>query len=214
VNLDGATSVADVISRVQTAATSNASNGGVPVVLTVGAPGAAGTDINIGLAATGNGFVIEDGTAGVQAFRVTQLGESLAADNLGIYQNAGTGSSITGTDNSQVRVDSVFSHLIALRDALMNDDSTGITIAGGDIEGDVERLAQARADAGVRAQRVSQQQARSGDMKIVEQSMVSTLQDADVTEVITRFTLLQQQMQAALSVGAKNLQLSLLDFLR
>lgn len=214
VNLDGAASVADVIGRIQTAATANATNGGLPVVLNVGAPGAVGTDINIGLAATGNGFVIEDGTAGAQAFRVVQLGQSLAADNLGIYQNAGTGSTINGTDNSPVRVDSIFSHLMALRDALMNDDSSGITVAGGDIERDTERLAQARADVGVRAQRVTQQQERSGDMKIVEQSMVSTLQDADPTEVITRFTQLQQQMEAALSVGARNLQMSLLDFLR
>ncbi len=214
VNLDGAVSVADVISRIQSAATSNATNGGAPVVLNVGAPGAAGTDINIGLATTGNGIVIEDGTAGGQAFRVVQLGQSLAADNLGIYQNAGTGSTINGTDNCPVRVDSIFSHLIALRDALLRDDSSGITVAGGDIERDIERLAQARADVGVRAQRVMKQQERSGDMKLVEQSMISTLQDVDPTEVITRFTQLQQQMEAALSVGARNLQMSLLDFLR
>jgi len=48
----------------------------------------------------------------------------------------------------------------------------------------------------------------------MEKTTLSDLQDADLTEVITRFTQLQTQLQASLRVGAQNLQLSLLDFLR
>jgi flagellin-like hook-associated protein FlgL len=44
--------------------------------------------------------------------------------------------------------------------------------------------------------------------------MLSELQDADMTEAITRFTQLQQQLQATLQVGATNMRMSLLDFLR
>lgn len=44
--------------------------------------------------------------------------------------------------------------------------------------------------------------------------MFSNLQDADLTEIITRFTQLMQQLEGSLSVGAQNLRLSLLDFLR
>ena len=44
--------------------------------------------------------------------------------------------------------------------------------------------------------------------------MLSQLQDADLTEVLTRFQQLQLQLQASLQVGSANQQLSLLDFLR
>ena len=44
--------------------------------------------------------------------------------------------------------------------------------------------------------------------------MLSELQDAEMTEVITRFVQLQQQLQASLQVGAQFLRTSLLDFLR
>jgi flagellin-like hook-associated protein FlgL len=43
--------------------------------------------------------------------------------------------------------------------------------------------------------------------------MLSTLRDADMTEVITKFMQLQQQLQASLQVGAQNMQVSFLDFL-
>jgi len=206
VNIDGAASVSDVIAAVTSAATTAG--------VTVGTPGTAGTDFNIGLASVGNGLVLEDGTAGAGEFRVQQLGESLAADHLGIYSNAGTGNTISGADNSMVQVHSVFSHLIALRDALLTDDALGITLAGGKIETDIEQLAQVRADVGVRAQQVAHQQERSADLRITEESLLSGLRDADLTEVITRFTQLQQQLQASFQVGAQVDQLSLLDFLR
>jgi flagellin-like hook-associated protein FlgL len=44
--------------------------------------------------------------------------------------------------------------------------------------------------------------------------MLSDLRDADFTEVVTKLLQLQQQLQASLQVGAQNLQLSFLDFLR
>lgn len=206
VNIDAASNVGDVIAAIRTAATTAG--------LRVGAPGAAGTDLNIGLASTGNGLALEDGTSGAAEFKVVQLGESLAADNLGIYTNAGSGSTIQGKDNSKVQVDSVFSHLIALRNSLEGDDARGITLAGGALEKDIDTLARVRADIGVRAQRVQQQQQRSADLKITEQSMLSDLQDSDLSAVITKFTQLQQQMEASLKVGAQMLQQSLMDFLR
>jgi flagellar hook-associated protein 3 FlgL len=75
-------------------------------------------------------------------------------------------------------------------------------------------VSQARATVGVRAQRVESQQQRSQDLGLMEEVLLSDLQDADITEVITRYTQLQTELQASLQVGAQNLQLSLLDFLR
>jgi flagellin-like hook-associated protein FlgL len=178
------------------------------------AAGVGAGDFNIALATNGNGLVVSDNTAGAEAFNVTFLNESQASVDLGIFKNAGADSEIAGKDVAMVRADSVFTHLINLRAALVNDSDSGITLAAERIESDIDTLARVRADVGVRAQQIESQQTRSSELKILERSMLSELQDADLTEVITRFTQLQQQLQASLSVGAQRLQLSLLDFLR
>lgn len=200
VDLTGAQTVDDVINAINAAAT--------------GAGLTLGVDFTAGLAATGNGFVFDDLTAGGNDFRIANANTSLAGTHLGIVGNAGGGATLAGQDNAQVRVENAFTHLINLRDALTSDSTSGITLAGGGLEEDVDRIVAARAVIGVQARRIEDQDVRSQDMKLAEQSMLSTLKDADLTEVISRFTQLQTQLQASLSVGAQNLQLSLLDFLR
>ena len=106
--------------------------------LTVGTPGAGGTDFNVGLALDGNGLLFEDGTAGANDFRVCRLGLSLAATHLGIYTNAETGNSIQGQDLATVRVDSVFTHMIALRQIFGHNDQLGIEIAEVTLESDLK----------------------------------------------------------------------------
>ncbi len=208
VNLDGLSTVGQVITAIQAAAASAAP----PLV--VGDPGDGGTDLNLGLAPDGNGFQFEDNTAGPNDFRVVNLGVSLAATHLGFYENVRTGGTIVGADVAQVRAESIFTHLIDLHVALVNDDSSGIIIAGDAIEADIESLARVRADVGVRSRQVEQQQRRSGDLKNTELTMLSGIRDTDFTTAITEFLQLQQQLEASLRVGAQNLQLSFLDFLR
>lgn len=207
VNIDTAQTVGDVIDLIRSAAEA------VLGVGNVGWPGQVGTLFNVGLAPDGNGLYMEDNTAGAGDFRVVQLGTSLAATDLGIYRNAQGGSVLAGTDVAKVRVEGVFTHLIALRDALVGDDSRGITLATSALERDVELLAQARADVGVRARRIQQQIERSEQMKLAEQTMLSELRDTDMTAVLVRYSLLQQQLEAGLRMGAQYMQLSLLDFL-
>ena len=206
VNLDGVSTVNEAITAIANAATTAG--------LTVGGVGSGGTNFNIGLATDGNGFTFEDNTAGANDFQVVQLNTSLAATHLGIYQNAGAGGSIIGDDNAKVQVDSIFTHLINLHDALVNDDTAGIVFAGDGMERSIDQLARARADAGVRANRIEQEQERSQELRRLEETTLDELRGADITAVITRFAQLQQQMQASLSIGAQNLQVSFLDFLR
>ncbi|MBI1336354.1 MAG: hypothetical protein GC164_05270 [Phycisphaera sp.] len=207
VNIDNLTTVQQVIDAITASAESALGIGNV------GAPGSA-QPFNVGFKADGNGLYFEDNTAGASDFRVMQLGQSLTATDLGIYSNAGTGTSLTGTDNATVRSDGLFTHLIALRDALLSDDSRGITFAGDGIERSINEIARVRAGVGVRAQRVTQQQQRSQDLGLSEKSLLSDLRDTDLTEAITRFGQLQQQLQASLTLGAQAQQLNLLDFLR
>jgi flagellar hook-associated protein 3 FlgL len=200
IDASGLGTVSELITAIQTSATT----AGVTL----------GVDFSVALATTGNGLDFQDFTAGASGFTITRVDESLVADQLGILKEAGTPATFQSTDNATVRVENVFTHLSDLRDALLNDDTRGITLAGTNIDQDTRSVTQARATVGVRAQRVQRQQERSQDLGLMEQTMLSDLQDADLTEVITRFQQLQTQLQASLRVGAQNLQLSLLDFLR
>jgi flagellar hook-associated protein 3 FlgL len=199
VDASGLGTVGEFITAIQTSATT----AGVIV----------GTDFTVGLATTGNGLAFQDNT-GPSGFTITRVGQSLVADQLGILKEDGAATSFQSEDKATVRVENVFTHLVDLRNSLLNNDTLGITLAGTNIEEDTRSVTQARATVGVRAQRIEQQQERSQDLGLMEEIMLSDLQDADLTEVITRFQLLQTQLQASLQVGAQNLQLSLLDFLR
>jgi flagellin-like hook-associated protein FlgL len=200
VDLTAASTVADVISLTRAAATA----AGVSV----------GADFDIDLATTGNGFTVSDNTVGASDFAVTNAGLSFAAENLGIKVNAGAAGTIAGTDQSKVRVENMFTHLQELSTALRNNNERGITLAGSALEDDIDSVVSARARVGVQARRVDDQLTLIEDRDIQEQTMLSQLQDADLTEVLTRFQQLQLQLQASLQVGSAGQQLSLLDFLR
>ena len=200
VDLDGVTTVDGVIAAVEAAATT----AGVAV----------GTDFTIGMAATGNGLALADNTAGGGEFRVVHVNGSLAAEHLGIMQNVGAAGTIAGADNAKVVVDSVFTRLMNLRDSLRGNDELGITLAGGNVERELESVAQTRAEIGIQSRRVQDAQSRSEYMSVMEESMLETLQGADFAELITRVTQLQTQLQASMQVGSTRLQQSLLDYLR
>lgn len=192
VNLDGAATVQDVITAINTAG---------------------GGNVTASLAADGNGLVLTDNIGGAGAFRVTALNNSFAAGDLGIAQSV-SGATITGEDNATVATDSVFSHLIALRDGLLANDTRRITLAGERITADVNRIAVVRAQAGVRSNRLALQKDITQERKLQTETLLSGLRDTDFAEAISRFQLLQQQLQASMLSGQTLLTTSLLDFLR
>ena len=113
-----------------------------------------------------------------------------------------------------MRAESIFTHLISLRDSLVANDTLGITLAGEGIEKDIDIVARARADVGVRSRRLENQEERLNELQLQERAILSDLRDSDLTEAISQLALLQQQLQASLQGGLVGLQLSLLDFLR
>ena len=200
VNLDGLNTVGEVVTAVGAAAT--------------GAGLTLGVEFDVGFPAVGNGLVLTDNTVGGNDFEVVNLDTSLAATHLGLVFNAGAGATIDSGDQTKVRVESAFTHLQELAAALRNNDEIGITVAGEKMENDLSALTQARAIVGGQARSAQERIDRSLSVQQVEQTLLSEVQDADLTEVISRFTLLQQQLQATLQTGARSFQLSLLDFLR
>ena len=199
VDLAGAETVQDVVDTIAAAAA--AAGIAVPA------------EFDVGLAADGNGLALSDTTAGGADFRVVARNNSAAAADLGILQGT-SGATIAGEDRATVAVDGVFAHLIALRDALMADDEAGIAFATGKLDADIARAAEARAEVGVRAQRVEAALTREEDLRVQDLSLKSTLQDLDVTSAAIRFGQLQQQLQAGLSTAGRISNLTLLDFLR
>ena len=170
-------------------------------------------DFEARLATDGNGIEMEDLTGGAGTFSVTALNGSQAAEDLGIAGDA-AGAVITGEDRATVAVDSVFSHLIALRDALLANDSAGISLATSRIEDDIPRVAEARATVGVRTRRVVDATTHEEDLRVQDISLRSEVQDLDYTEAAIRFATLQTQLQAALTSSSQMMSMSLLDFLR
>lgn len=200
VNIDGAITVDDVVTDIENAATLAG--------LTLGA------DFTVQMAADGNGIELIDGIGGAGPFRVISLNDSPAASDLGILQNVGAGTTITGVDNAQIRTDSVFAHLIMLRDSLLNNDERLLTIAGQRVREDIDRVTVVRSSNGVRANRAQAEADRIESRKLQTSAVISDLRDTDFAEAISRFTQMQQQLEANLQVSGRTLQLNLLNFLR
>ncbi|MEX2218489.1 MAG: flagellin [Phycisphaerales bacterium] len=172
-------------------------------------------DFNASLADGANGIALAQNPAWTGSPSIKQENNSPAAEQLGLL--AGSFDVTTGVwqgaDRATVRVDNLFTHLIDLRDALMSNDTTGITLAGERLESSVKRLAETRALVGGYAKRVIDGTVRQEDLNVLDQKARSQLQDTDFTEAATRFSLLQTQLQAALTVTAQSFSRSLLDFL-
>jgi len=197
VDIDGAVTVQDVLARINAAAA---------------AAGLTPAEFTAGLVAVGNGISLQDATVGTTTAVTARNGSSTALD-LGILGST-TAAELAGTDRAKVAVDSVFSHMIALRNALLQNDTQGIEIAAGKFDSDLVRAAQTRAEVGVRTQRVEDAAIREEDLIIQDKSLRSEIQDLDFAAASTRFASLQQQLEAGLAVAARSTSLSILDFLR
>jgi flagellin-like hook-associated protein FlgL len=165
----------------------------------------------------GNGILFTDAAGGAQTMQVTSL-NGYAAEDLGLLAGEGSvttgvGAELAGEDRATVRVDSLFSTLIELRESLLNDDVRGITFAGGRLDADAERLTESRALVGSRTATVERVRERQQQNELLDREIKSQLQDLDFFEASSRYSLLQTQLQAALTVTAQSQQLSLINFL-
>lgn len=154
-------------------------------------------------------------TLGPGAITVAKQNNSAAAEGLGLLNGVydGTSATFIAQDQAQVRVNNLFTTLMELRDALRADNTTGITLAGEDLETATDRLSEARALVGVYANRVTRATQRQEDLNVLDEQLRTNVQDLDYAEAAVRFNSLRTQLQAALQSGAQIQNLSLLDFL-
>ncbi|HUO10353.1 MAG TPA: flagellar hook-associated protein FlgL [Phycisphaerae bacterium] len=198
VNLTGAQTIQDVLNRINTA---------------TGNTGA--THVLAQLNTTGNGIELVDNSAGAGALAVSDINGSNAAQQLGILKTASAPTStINGDDVNPVQPQGLFTSLIKLRNALLNNDTPGITAAGTLLQNDLSRITQVQGVVGAQQQDLQNRTTALQDDQTQLQSSLSLLQDTDMTTVITQFQQLQTAYTAALQIGAKQYQSNLLDFIQ
>lgn len=200
VDLSGAETVGDVLAKLQDAAA-----GATPPI----APG----EFTAELASSGNGIVLTDNSGGMTGtFTVTPENGSRAAEALGLMAPV-SGNVISGEDRSKVAVESLFTHLKALEEALISNDQWSIERAAIDLQDDLDRLINVRGMAGARGERLVLAKDREIELSIVEASLLGEARDLDLTDAALQLTNLEQQLQATLAVTARMQQLTLLNWL-
>ncbi len=179
------------------------------------AAGKAPGDFTAQLPTDRNGLQLDQSGAFGGSMVITRKNNSTAPEQLGLLDGGvdASGNSFISTDRAKVRVDNLFTHLIDLRDALRNNDTSGIQFASDKIQEAGVRLTETHGLVGGYAKRVDDETRREEERVILNETTRSSLRDTDFAEAATRLTLLQTQLQAALQVTASNSQLSLLNFL-
>ena len=173
---------------------------------------AAGTAVTASFATTGNGIVLTDNTTGTGKLTVTPINAATTAADLGLT-TAAVGNTITGTDVNPVNVSGIFTDLNNLRNALNNNDTSGITLAAEGLTNDSQKVTDVSGSVGAQLQDL---QSRSSDLSsqtLANQTLLSTFQDVDYTTAATTYQTLQTSLQASLLVTANTLQISLLNYI-
>lgn len=191
VDIDGATTVQDVITRINSAA---------------------GGAVSAGFAATGNGIILTDLTAGGGTLTATPLNGSTALTDLGLNKPSAAGV-VTGDDVNAVRASGIFSDMLALISGLQSGDTAAVTQAAQGLKNGETGVVQIRAAAGARVQDLETRKDRLDQQDIATKALLSDLQDTDYTEAIARFQTLQNALEASMKTAGTMMQMSLMDFI-
>ena len=196
VNLDGATTLGDVVDRINEAAI------------------AAGVPLLASLTASGDGWQIADETGGTGALNVFPLNDTVDAAALGLNRSADpSADALVINDLSTADGDDVLATLFDLEQALRDDDTSAITAAGERLTGVTEDVTRLRGVIGARAQGMQERQVQMENASSATQIYLSQVQDLDYAEAATHFEQAQTALQASLMTSSKVMGVSLLDYL-
>jgi flagellar hook-associated protein 3 FlgL len=197
VNLDGAHTVGDVIDLINEAASE------------------AGVGVTAAFAETGNGIRLTDGTGGDGDLSVNILNLSAAAMDLGLVKTvSGEETELVGDDMNPTRTEGIIGALIDLENSLRADDTQGISLAGGRIDGLRDEVTRMHGLIGARSRAMTAKLAQMEDAATTTRVFLSQVEDLNYPEAVTRLQAAMTQFQANLQASSSLLGLSLLDFLR
>ncbi len=117
-------------------------------------------------------------------------------------------------DNPPANPNGIFTTLTNLSTALSTNNSAGINTALGDIDTNIDNVNALRSGLGARTNRMTAIREQLDSTSTNLQGNLSDIQDADIAKTITDFKNQENTYKSALSVGAKIIQPSLVDFMR
>lgn len=110
----------------------------------------------------------------------------------------------------------LFNDIDAISDAMADPAATGEQLSAflTNIDSRITENTTARAEIGARFNRIELMQSRLSSQEVVASRILSDNEDVDFEKVVTELTAQETVHRAALSVGARIIQPSLMDFLR
>ncbi len=162
----------------------------------------------------GDNLQLVDNTSGSERLSVTPVKGSAAARYLGIEKST-TDASLEGDDLNPAgeRVDGLFNSLIALREALAENDEDALLFIEGHLDQAQDKLLDARADVGGRINRLELSENRFAEQKINLEEVLGEERDVDFAEATIEYQKQQTRLEAALRVMGMITSQSLLDYL-
>lgn len=118
----------------------------------------------------------------------------------------------TNEDGSPTK--GLFDTLADLSNALKADDGAGVAASLQNIDGNIDNISAHRADLGARTNRMDSIRTQLDSTSLNLETSLSSIMDADMAELIVEYQNQENVYKAALSMGAKIIQPSLVDFLR
>ncbi len=193
--------VGDLIARINAEAVSQS----------IAVPG----DFEATISATSNGIAFTQDSSYAQPLQLAKLNDSPAFGQLGLGtgEPSNNGATFTSSNTSKVRVASVFSDLLDLKEALNADDTFGILFAAEQLEAAVDNVSQTRALVGGFTNRVAKATSTQEDQTLLDQTVRSDLRDLDFARAAVNMNLLQIQLTASMQTTALMNSRTLLDFL-
>ncbi|SFG73226.1 flagellar hook-associated protein FlgL [Sporolactobacillus nakayamae] len=146
---------------------------------------------------------------------VTINADALSNPNFSVAVNDGIQMAINVNPN-QVFTASMFSDLKELSGMLNGGTATGSDISEylGKLDTHLDGVSTAQADLGAKTNRIDLTKDRLAEQKTVATNVMANNEDADYAETLVKLNQQQNVYNASLSVGAKIIQTSLVDFLR
>ncbi|MCM3760913.1 flagellar hook-associated protein FlgL [Alkalihalobacillus oceani] len=119
-------------------------------------------------------------------------------------------------DPANIFNNALFGDIIRLEHALNDPSISGKDLTGyiDNIFGHIDQFVAERAELGARVNRVEMMESRLMEQEVSAKNIMSNNEDADIEQVIINLTIQETVHRAALAVGARIIQPSLLDFLR
>lgn len=155
-----------------------------------------GLDVTASINADGRGIQVLNNDP-TRSFIISEDGSGLIAKELGLF-----GSS------------DMMGSLMLLEEALRANDQRGVGDLLDNIDNSLQNVLNARASVGARGLRLETTNSRMIDQELSFTFLLSEVEDADITRLITDLATYENNYQAALLAGARIIQPSLLDFLR